>query len=376
MDKEQKHSRFEVLDGMRGVAAIAVMLHHYAMFSDFNVGASPFLGNATAAVDLFFMLSGFVLLHSYAGRLQAGMPASDYLKKRVVRLYPFFLISLIIGYLSLYAFTLIGRTDFTVKSIMSGFAVNALFLPYPNTNHISTLQKEILPVIFPSNDALWSLFFEMVASIAFLWLYKRSTAALSVIAALSMVVLTWLAVSFYGNFLTAGPRWFNFIGGFPRVFYGFIAGMVIYRLTGRLRAEHSHRFDWIPAKSALIYAAMFLCLAFPMHLKGGYAFLQMTVFAPILVTVGSLTPPQSRRDGQIAEFLGWLSYPLYCLHMPVFRLVEFVNERYGLGATPGLLSVESIAATLILSVILTLAYDEPVRRFLGQPSPVHVTEAA
>src|ERR1700684_2462821 len=82
-------NRYDALDGLRGVAAIAVMFSHFTQESVFK--------NAYVAVDLFFMLSGFVIAHSYGTRLLAGMTAVEYIKRRIIRLYPMLLLSLLIG---------------------------------------------------------------------------------------------------------------------------------------------------------------------------------------------------------------------------------------------------------------------------------------
>src|ERR1700730_11108643 len=97
MTRASTDKRFEILDGMRGVAAIIVMFHHYFQYT--GVGL---LGNANASVDLFFILSGFVIVHSYGERLHHGMPAVSYISKRVVRLYPMFILALIVGSVALF----------------------------------------------------------------------------------------------------------------------------------------------------------------------------------------------------------------------------------------------------------------------------------
>lgn len=83
------HNRFDALDGLRGVAAIAVMISHFSQETLFK--------NAYEAVDLFFMLSGFVIAHSYGARLLSGMTSTEYVKRRLIRLYPMLLISLLIA---------------------------------------------------------------------------------------------------------------------------------------------------------------------------------------------------------------------------------------------------------------------------------------
>jgi peptidoglycan/LPS O-acetylase OafA/YrhL len=63
--------RYEFLDGLRGVAAIVVMLMHFLSPLGWEAGIVP---HAHLAVDFFFCLSGFVLTHAYGGMLASGRP--------------------------------------------------------------------------------------------------------------------------------------------------------------------------------------------------------------------------------------------------------------------------------------------------------------
>src|SRR5882757_166487 len=92
-------SRYLVLDGLRGVAAFAVILDHVpeAMVN----GALP--GRALS-VDFFFVLSGFVLAHAYANRLETNLTPLNFMRLRLIRLYPLYLLGVMIALpLSLYS---------------------------------------------------------------------------------------------------------------------------------------------------------------------------------------------------------------------------------------------------------------------------------
>jgi peptidoglycan/LPS O-acetylase OafA/YrhL len=78
--------KYEVLDGMRGVAAIAVVMFHAASF--FGALRPP---SAYLAVDFFFALSGFVLGYAYDRRLAGGMSAVNFMLRRLIRLYPLYI---------------------------------------------------------------------------------------------------------------------------------------------------------------------------------------------------------------------------------------------------------------------------------------------
>ena len=75
--------RFVLLDGIRGLAAVAIAHRHAEVFFG-RPEASSYL-----AVDLFFALSGFVLAHAYGERLANGqMNPLNFMKARFLRLYP------------------------------------------------------------------------------------------------------------------------------------------------------------------------------------------------------------------------------------------------------------------------------------------------
>ena len=121
------HSRFEVLDGMRGVAAISVMVVHFQNQNE------PFLKNGFIAVDLFFMLSGFVLAHSYGARLQRNMGYFEYILKRIIRLYPMFLLGVVVGAPVLWLDAKSGLATNSTRDISGSIFYNFMFIPDLNS---------------------------------------------------------------------------------------------------------------------------------------------------------------------------------------------------------------------------------------------------
>lgn len=90
-------NRFAALDGMRGLAAIFVLLFHLGQWQYRPTLAA----NAGLAVDFFFTLSGYVLALAYAGRLDAGMSPWRFFVLRLIRLMPLIIVATLIsaGYL-------------------------------------------------------------------------------------------------------------------------------------------------------------------------------------------------------------------------------------------------------------------------------------
>lgn len=90
--------RIPSLDGLRGIAALAVMEFHFDTFflpqarlSDFTPG----LGKAYLAVDFFFLLSGFVMAHVYGSALASNWHANwqKFAIARFARIYPLFAVT-------------------------------------------------------------------------------------------------------------------------------------------------------------------------------------------------------------------------------------------------------------------------------------------
>ena len=87
--------RFEILDGLRGVAAMIVVIFH--LFETYSPGPSEqIINHGYLAVDFFFVLSGFVIGYAYDDRWGA-MSTWDFFKRRLIRLQPMVILGTLIG---------------------------------------------------------------------------------------------------------------------------------------------------------------------------------------------------------------------------------------------------------------------------------------
>src|ERR1017187_8440436 len=103
MEVAQPRRSYRTLDGLRGVGAFMVVMRHVpGFFGPIRVPES-FL-----AVDLFYLVSGFVVAHAYGERLNAGGFLKAFMKTRLIRLYPLYFIGMAIG---LVAAIQIGRAS-------------------------------------------------------------------------------------------------------------------------------------------------------------------------------------------------------------------------------------------------------------------------
>ena len=316
---------------MRGIAALLVVLYHYyfAVFSE----RFP---NVFVAVDFFFILSGFVVCHAYADKLRGGMRAVDYMARRVTRLFPMMALGIALGAPIFYAATIVGRADYSKFEVALSTIMNLCFLPYLNEHSVFTAHGLSQGNIFPADTPLWSIFFEMVASVSFIWLARAERVTLMRLCA--GLFLMVLAFSVYGGIgghtMTlepdAGHKTGDFLGGFPRVLYGFICGMILCELR-RTPSVHSwlKRLQMIePPGAGWLYLALAAIMLFPLKLGGGYYFLTIGILAPLLVLLGANAVCDNQMALVLSERLGWLSYPVYCLHEPVHRAVKALRRIF------------------------------------------------
>jgi peptidoglycan/LPS O-acetylase OafA/YrhL len=93
------------LTGLRGVAAVYVVLYHFITPLPFTNFLNTFESHGYLAVDLFFVLSGFVMAMNYGHMFQDGWSFASYrrfLGRRVARIYPLYLVVTIVGFIELF----------------------------------------------------------------------------------------------------------------------------------------------------------------------------------------------------------------------------------------------------------------------------------
>jgi peptidoglycan/LPS O-acetylase OafA/YrhL len=285
---------------MRGVAAAAiVVLHGRALF-----GWSPDAG--VLAVDLFFVLSGFVIAHAYEERLKAGMTAIQFARIRIIRFWPLYLLGFI-GGLAIEGTKVAIGYHTSIGAFEVGFAAitGLFFLPgWP----------DIRVTLFPLNPPSWSLFFELLVNIAFAAVHRYLTNRILMIACtVGAGGLILAAVTIGGT--GGGFAWHDCWLGFARVGFSFPLGVLLYR-TRPLQALH---VSWLIPCAIL---AALLC-ASPGKYNALYNLFFVMVASPLLVACGaSIQPPESMR--RICNYLGVLSYAIYIIHDPLMQAGSFV----------------------------------------------------
>ena len=325
--------RFDTLDLLRGVAALAVATLHYAAIT----GSPPVFPHAYLAVDMFFALSGFVIAHAYGRLLAEGGSVSRFMIRRLVRLYPLYLLGTLVGW-----FLIVGALS--PQRWLSGLGANLLFLPAFPAN--GRLTEGLFPALWPA----WSLFWELIANVMFALLAPRlSSRILGIILAFGLIVLIATGAA-YGT-LDAGARWSTFFGGAGRVLWSYFAGVALYR------SHEKSSLPWSPS-GGLLAVLLVAALAVP---KTGWGYdVVIAALLPLLVLFGAKVDDPS----PTGRWLGHASYAVYILHVPLLNIaIRFTP----LSDTPQLiLLLPCIGATLCAAAFVSRYVDDPVRSWLGR----------
>ncbi len=365
--------RFHALDGLRGIAAIAVTIYHFAQHNGLH-----WLPGAWVAVDLFFILSGFVIAHSYGERISSGMKLGTFMRFRLVRLAPLYVAGICLGVLSFVVYRL-GSSKATVNwgQFLIATALNAIGLPYLNSLDWPIGTEFIDGVAFPINDPAWSLHFEWVVNVLF-FLYWASSShkRLGWITFASFFVFMVFTI----GFRIVNPGWgtVSFFVGYIRVIYEFLLGVCLYQLHTRVHRQGSgsasapaKKADWFKERSLYLYqryrgrlsAALIVVMGILLILPWArVGLINGLLLAPLLIFF--LSDQQlSKEKEQICAWLGAISYPLYISHFPVSRF--FLSFESICTVQPPIqlvaLCIVAFAVAWMLNVL-----DSRVRRLLSR----------
>jgi peptidoglycan/LPS O-acetylase OafA/YrhL len=315
---------FVWVDFLRGVAAISVLLWHYQHFYYTDVGVStltdrsvqPFFTElqlfytyGAAAVQLFWVTSGFVFANIYTTRAE-DTKASDFATSRLARLYPLhFVTLLVVALLQLVSAFAVGHHQIYPYNDAYHFLLNLGFASYWG------LQRG-----FSFNAPIWSVSVEILIYVVFFISMRRSSRqpTLAPLAMAGLFALLW------GSKIGSSSLWQ--CGVF------FFLGCVTFKLWHSLDASGA-RHAVLAGVGGIIVAAPMRSLAFTLHrfLPGEITPDEITkiiAFPSIVLLAASLDRLDVARLGSRLGFVGNLTYSTYLWHVPVQISMLIVLEAF------------------------------------------------
>ena len=346
-DEHAPRARFlGALQGLRGVLALMVVLFHLTF-----VSGSPFnmLGHGRLAVDGFFLLSGYVLMHAHAGdfRHWRWRAASSFLWRRWWRTYPLYAACLLLS-VGLYTAFHHGRPPSPRRLAESLFLMEIWLFRGIGIN---------IPV--------WSLGVEWLGYFAFpliAWMVLR----LEFRAALAASILV-LMVEVTVLLLRLGPDALLPYQGLPaclRMGGAFTAGALLWRI-GALRPSRGSAGR---AQDDLVMLATLIALGFVVQ----------SVTEILAIPLMAVIVYKAARPGPVtlkvlncapALFLGRISFALYLSHLLVLQIATMGRPFFV--ALPPLSLAMTIIAIAAVAIGLCFGVEEPIRRWRRRAVPAY-----
>jgi peptidoglycan/LPS O-acetylase OafA/YrhL len=335
------NTRFYSLDGLRAVCALSVVLSHSEwLFRDGVIFCHGYL-----AVDMFFMLSGFVISGRYDSRFAGGLGAWRFLAARVRRLAPVYW-----GGLGLcVAATLLSLL------YQSGMSPGAIVLS-------GLMGVFLIPVLgpatfaYPANSVAWTLLWELLVNFVYAgWLRRLTSSRILVVIVLFMLP----AIAFAG----ANARGWSFgmtgtdvgLGGL-RAVPEFLIGVLLNRTY---KAGH---FVHLPTMTPVLPLIAWLAIAvLPQGLPILFDAAVVLLVCPLLIAL------LLRNDARAPRWfvaMGAISYPLYASHLAWIGLAQH-TPIFGLSRHPEPLLAGGVVGLAVLGAWILYWTCDPA----AKPSP-------
>lgn len=373
--------RYAILDGLRGVAALVVILFHgFETYIPFF--GTQHINHGYLAVDFFFVLSGFVIGYAYDDRWDR-MSTWSFFKRRLIRLHPMVVAGTLFGACLFFFgesdyFSLIGGTE--PWKFFLCIVLGLLMIPagtgldirgWGETNSL--------------NGPNWSLTFEYIGNILYAFVLRRlPTVVLGMLCVASAFLTMNLALGWdvFGFF--AQPK-YDVIGGwsitpdqmyvgFSRLLYPFLCGLLISRLLPKFITKENPSGSPLGIRGGFWWASLLLVVLFAVPQIGGkscvadglYQVFAIVVMFPVIVLIGAGSKTTDKRSAKWCETLGNLSYPLYITHFPLMYMqMAWVSSHKD---SPVWHHVVLNLGILLVAIGIAWAflklYDEPVRAWL------------
>ncbi|MDR1675518.1 MAG: acyltransferase [Tannerella sp.] len=365
MNLSQTKPHYEILDGLRGIAAIMVLgihtLEAYFVTDTVNGKYDQLLNHAYLAVDFFFVLSGFVIGYAYDDRW-GKMSIGAFLKRRIFRLHPMVVFGTALGVVMFYlgageVYPLIKDTP--LWRVLLYAVLGLLMIPTPPSVDIRGWKE-----MYTLDAPIWTLAFEYFANLLYALVIRRfSKTVLSVLVCVAACATLHLA-------LTQGDvngGWtmdaHHLHVGFTRLIFPFFAGLLLYRLGKVIRVERS--FLWCSLLLVAVLAAPRIGGPGSDWMNGVYEAAVILVVFPLIVVMGAGGKVNGKPASRLCKLLGDMSYPIYLVNYPLcYAHTAWVAKTGGTLAEGAWVAAGVFVTVLLIAYLAMQLYDIPVRKWL------------
>jgi exopolysaccharide production protein ExoZ len=332
--------RFADVQLLRAIAAMLVVVGH-ALYELQYLPGSEYLGwektiRYGAGVDLFFVISGFIMVYISADR-RGVTAAQRFLASRILRIVPIYWL-LTATWTS---FALLQPAIHLVRSIdLRAILASFLFLPVPDAHTLSNL-----PLLYPGWSLNYEIFFYALFALALLAPGKRG-----IVAVIGVLGMLFVADAIWNP---SGPVLGFFVNNAVLSFgYGMVIALAVPILR---RIPVSFGALLIATGVALFVAVHFSPRYLPSFVYGGFG---------ALIVAGAVSLDLRGRSTRSRPLiaLGNASYSLYLCHLFAIQGLRIALVAAGIRMAPLLFVIVSVGLSVALAVMLHLMIELPFQR--------------
>lgn len=334
---EKKNGRLQELDALRGLAALAVVLFHYTTRYDelFGHEKQGYLNFSYGhlGVNLFFMISGFVIFMTLLRTKSIG----EFAKKRALRLYPAYIVAVIVTFVAVKIYGLEGRGVSLFEAIFN-----------------LTMLQGFIPGVDHVDGVYWSLAVEMtfyiMAGLAIFFCLRKHVFKLVVGWLIISILLQVLIIAFDGSIIAKLLSFYSIVS----YSHLFIAGIMFYLIREKAEVKYYlvlagcliSQFAFNDLISSVITISFFAVFYFMIHDKMKFL------------------------NTRLLTFLGAISYSWYLIHQNLGYIVLDYIE--GIGLVHEVFLVIPLLGSIVLATILTYYVEKPILEFFSKKNKQQV----
>lgn len=343
--------RFAAVDGLRGLACLAVVAHHayyHAGRYQWPWGLPQVFSYGYLGVEIFFVLSGFCLAYPLLGESNVAISWSTYAKRRARRILPAYwaaLALLLIGSLVLAHWHVGVLSENRLLLVPSGRQFFYAFF--------------LIGVWF--NPVFWTLTLE--ARWYFLLPFAIQLARRAGVAALWIASVALSALYAFLEPLQPGRLEF-IIGPLPLFLPLFASGMCAAALLRRQPAVFSPRLV-AANRSGIVISLLLVAVFTPSHPENGFPFSRIIPGGLLATTllIAALWDPLARRvlSSRFLAITGLVSYSLYLVHLPMIQFAYSITSRWALADWQQLLLYQGIVVPICIgaAALFYVCFERP-----------------
>ena len=327
------------IEGVRGIAALLVALYHLKIGSEYFA----LIRNGYLFVDLFFVLSGFVIAAAYGNAIRNATDLRYFILRRIGRLFPLLVFSTIVFVLGANAIVLAKKL--AISSGNAGMLNNPGTLEYlvPSAGEIvATLTFTHALGIFDHlilNTPTWSISVEFYTYLLFAVVCmilggRARIAMLTLLSIAGLIISVWASVNIHNCIAEKGCLSLTYDFGLARSVHAFCLGALAFYSSRILKIN-------VTALQITVLFTLFMLLALVDHVSVA-AFAFPVVFAAMVLSLAKDSGPLADSlKPAFFQVLGQRSYSIYLMHMPLLLVFENLTKR---------------ATGLVANVIILVAY--------------------